>query len=220
MPNGMCAQYIIKENIRKLQEQLKIPLEIDGVTYPMRILPHTMAPVITPDQKIKPMNFSLIPVWSKERKPKFATHNARLESIAVKPTWKRPFLHNHCVVPMTSFVEPIYTGEFAGNMVSFNSDVPLVAAGISDNWTDRSSGESIDSFAVVTSDPSDFVNTTGHDRQPVFIDPKLMDLWLNTDSKDPDYMMDMLLSIAITPTFTVSVDRPMAKGWEKRIPKD
>ena len=77
-----------------------------------------MAPAIVP-VGMKEMNFSLITSWSKERKPEFATHNARLFSedgdpIFKKPTWRGPFSSNHCVIPISKFVEPIYTGEYAG----------------------------------------------------------------------------------------------------------
>ena len=73
--------------------------------------------------------FGLVPSWSKERKVKYSTHNARLVStdeksgkpvpIYMKPTWREAFAGRHCLVPMDLFIEPIYTGEFAGNMVKF-----------------------------------------------------------------------------------------------------
>lgn len=56
------------------------------------------------------MRYSLVPNWSKEAKVKFATHNARLESIDEKPTWKTVFSEQHCLVPLTDFIEPILPG--------------------------------------------------------------------------------------------------------------
>src|SRR5688572_28116765 len=128
----MCAQFTLKVKANQLSKQfgIKVPENLDEIDE--RILPYRQSPVVVKNGSkvvIKPMNFSLIPVWSKEPKVKFATHNARLESedektgevkyIFEKPTWKRPFLSQHCLVPITEFIEPIYTGEFKNNMVRF-----------------------------------------------------------------------------------------------------
>jgi len=216
----MCAQYLIKKNIKNLQEVFQLTFDIDDSDFPRRVLPYTTAPVITPDHKVKAMNFSLIPIWSKERKVKFATHNARLDTVAIKPTWKRPFTQNHCIVPISSFVEPIYTGKHAGHMVAFDSNEPLLAVGITDTWTDRQTGEHIESFSIVTDDPSDYVAKIGHDRQPVFLNSKNAEFWLNPPTNDTEDLIQFLKENAIVPTLSIEIDRPMAKGWEKRIPKD
>src|SRR5262245_13765023 len=113
----MCAQYRIKAKIEDLEFYFNVTVE-DIIDWIDHMVPHNFAPVFT-SVTLKLMKFSLLPAWSREPKVKFATHNARLETVAEKPTWKQPFLRNHCVVPMTSFIEPIYDGQLAGNMVAF-----------------------------------------------------------------------------------------------------
>lgn len=78
---------------------------------------------------LKTMQFSLIPSWSKEKRVKFSTYNARLTDfdenknktvfIYEKPTWRGAFSSRHCLVPMTGFIEPIYHGDLAGHWVRF-----------------------------------------------------------------------------------------------------
>jgi putative SOS response-associated peptidase YedK len=88
----MCALYTLRTSYAELLDSF--PLSLSGTerfeAIDERFLPHKPAPVIKAvDNKfsLEWMNFSLIPSWSKERRPKFATHNARLESLGEKPTW-------------------------------------------------------------------------------------------------------------------------------------
>lgn len=148
-----------------------------------RFLPHQTAPVVRANQghfNLEPMNFSLIPSWSKERRPKFATHNARLETLSEKPTWKRPLMKNHCLVPMTEFIEPIYEGAHAGHMVGFseNQNRVLWAAGLWDEWVDTNDGLMVPSFTIITHEPSPYVSQIGHDREPLFINKNAFTTWL------------------------------------------
>jgi len=210
---GMCAQYRIKAKIKDLEFYFSVTVE-DIIDWIDHMVPHNMAPVVT-GGNIKLMKFSLLPSWSREPKVKFATHNARIETVAEKPTWKKPFLRNHCVVPMNSFIEPIYEGSLAGNMVSFNSDSLLCAAGIFDSWTNRATGEVIESFAVITSEPCAFVREVGHDRQPVFLAKDDALEWASL-SGPPEKLVSFLHEKAVVPRLTTSIERPLKAGWEKR----
>lgn len=219
----MCAQFTIKSNIRQLEQKYGLaPLADNDEPIDLRVVPYQEAPIIVLRDGIKmmqTMNYSMIPSWSKERKCKFATHNARLDSIEQKPTWKRPFFYQHCLVPMTHFIEPIYEHELAGKMVAFRSKHGdyLTAAGIYDQWMDKKTGEVIDSFAIITSDPPDFVYRTGHDRCPLFLEEDAAEEWLRIKSENPAELKQLLLEGRKDVEFDTQVDRPLKPGWEKRI---
>jgi len=179
-------------------------------------------------RELRMMQFSLVPSWSKERRVKFATHNARLWSfdektrrevpVFEKPTWRGPFAHRHCLVPLSEFIEPIYSGEYAGNMVRFlpKDGKLLTAAAIWDEWTDRQTGEVIDSFSILTDDPHPFVAEIGHDRTPVFLAEDAYGKWLKPESATPKESLDLLRAHVDRPELTVEIDRPLKAGWEKR----
>lgn len=214
----MCAQFIIKASFRDLARTFGVPDTSEEIEFRERILPHSLAPVLVADQgelHLKAMKFSLLPSWSRESKVKFATHNARIETVAEKATWKGPFLKSHCIVPMTSFIEPIYEGELAGNMVAFESSEIMAAAGIFDSWVNRETGEVIESFAIITSEPSDFVRGVGHDRQPVFLNLSSSVAWTRLAGPAPE-LLKFLQSQANEPHLVTVVDRPLKPGWEKR----
>lgn len=185
------------------------------------IVPGTKAPVIVDHDgviDVTPMRFSLIPSWSKEPKVKFATHNARLESIDEKPTWRGVFGKKHCLVPLTDFIEPIYDGEFAGYMVAFHAQTGdvLYAAGVWDDWVNRETGEVIQSFAIITHDPPEFIQQIGHDRCPVFLDEEAGQEWLQSVGTPSPRLKEFLLQHPAHLNLAVDKHRQMKPGWEKR----
>ena len=220
----MCAQYDIKTPAEEIAEALhrqfgkKAPME-----WKPRVVPYGLAPVAVGDH-LELMQYSLVPGWSKEPKVKFATYNARLDTILEKATWKNPFVKKHCVVPISRFIEPVYESKtgLEGNMVAFRQKdgALLLAAGIWDEWKDKTTGQVIHSFAIVTNDPSDYVKDVGHDRQPVFLSPERAEEWLSSEGEKGEELRTFLMEMAEEPNFETEIDRPMAKGWEKRIPKD
>ncbi len=227
----MCAQYTIKVKAKTLSEMFRAKLDAEMEIENKRVLPYQTAPVVVQEgftRVLKEMQFSLVPKWSKEKRVKFATHNARLLSfdekkhevvpIFEKPTWKDPFIRRHCLVPMSDFIEPIYTGEYAGNMVRFEPPHHgmLVAAGLWEEWTSRETGEVVDSFTVITHEPVPFVEKIGHDRSPVFLAERDYDEWLSPRTDDPKQLVRFLIDHQQKPELEVEKERALKSGWEKR----
>lgn len=216
----MCASYRIewREDFFPLVAEMQIDIRAFAQDL---IVPHRLAPVYVQegDKRIlTPMRYSLLPSWSKEPKVKFATHNARLESIDEKPTWKEVFVKRHCLVPLSEFIEPIYEGEHAGHMVAFGDKGGdwIYAAGLWDEWVNRQSGEVIHTFAIITSEPPRFVAETGHDRCPVFLTEKGGREWLQNVGSPSAQLKKFLTENKTDPDYVVSRQRPMKPGWEKR----
>lgn len=215
----MCAQFQV-EAIKFRKALAIFALDLSEIKWKSRILPHLQAPVILSadkNYKIDLFNFSLVPPWSKERKPKFATHNTRIETVLEKPTWKKPFAHNHCLVPVTEFIEPIYNGEFAGNMIKFVLEDCVFVPAIYDHWTDKETGEVINSFSILTTEPLNFVKKIGHDRSPIFLrqEKEIFDFWFDTENHSVEQFLKFL-SQQCEPKMSIAIDRKMKTGWEKR----
>ncbi|BEV68292.1 SOS response-associated peptidase family protein [Bdellovibrio bacteriovorus] len=180
----MCARYgsadefnlLIRTYHLKLPEVMVLPQEI--------IYPHTPAPVIVKGREgmgVRMMNYSLIPSWSDVRKPKFATYNARIEEVLNKPSWREPFKSRHCLVPVKFFIESVYEGPYAGHNIAIAAKDQhlLSAAGIWDSWTDRRTGEVVESVAILTGPPPEDVLAAGHDRCPIFLADAHWEEWLS-----------------------------------------
>ncbi|MEY4617784.1 MAG: hypothetical protein RJB66_2744 [Pseudomonadota bacterium] len=212
----MCALYTLRINYQELLNSFGLPLApvppMDDLDH--RFLPHQEAPIFRKrkDQyMLEPMNFSLIPAWSKERRPKFATHNARLETLREKPTWKRPLVSQHCLVPISEFIEPIYEGPHAGHMVGFStpSSPVLWAAGLWDEWIDAASGLIIPSFTIITHEPSPFVREMGHDREPLFLSSETFRPWLDAQEKNSTDWIEFLKNSHREPELKTREDRKL-----------
>lgn len=210
----MCASFMVRQHN---PGQFGVPAEY----YDVLIVPHHGAPVYRREGEgavVTVMRFALLPSWAAEAKVKFATHNARLETIDSKPTWRTVFINKNCLVPMTDFIEPIYEGEHAGHMVAFaeKSDAAIFAAGVWDEWVNKQTGEVIQSFSIITHDPPPFVAATGHDRCPVFLGAEAARQWLGNEGASTGELKDFLIGSRHIPDFKVTRQRPMRPGWEKR----
>ncbi len=224
----MCAQFGLHTNADRLRELgISVSSGLEGIDE--RFMPYTKVPVVVKTAeglKLTPMNFSLVPSWSKEPKVKFATHNARIETITEKPAWKEPFLNKHCVIPMSNFYESVYTGPHAGHVISFgreNGTDLLFTAGLFDVWKNPQTNEQLYSCSIITTEPSTFILENGHDRTPIFLNFDDAKEWLNLrglsagGTANEKEMVDFLLSKNVFPDLAVTRDRPLKPGWEKRI---
>ena len=214
----MCSIFDFKISKKFLKDRFNISLEqdISGRAHPYSLAPVIIGNVNSSEYRLAHMNFSLVPHWSKEKKVKFATHNARLYGedktpIFEKPSWKVPFTKNHCLVVMDSFLESVHDGPYAGNVIAFKNidNSPLIAAGIYDQWLDTSTGEVLESFSILTHDPPKFVMDAGHDRCPVFLNKNASLRWPFINSSNPQAHLDFLLNNIENHQYTTSIDRPL-----------
>ena len=215
----MCSNY--STNARKdLFQSYGVEVSDDFEPIDERFYPGSLAPIIIEGDetlKLDKFNFSLIPSWSAEPKVKFATHNARIETVIEKATWKKPFLSQHCLVPISGFFESVYEGDFAGNVIKFQKPDKslLFAAGIYDIWKSASGSEVIRSFTILTTEPTEFILKNGHDRSPIFLDFANGDEWIHLQSEG-ESMRQFLLDKNQKPELSIELDRPLKPGWEKR----
>jgi len=218
----MCSQFTQRFGPGELIAALKVIKDLGIFAAPKpSVLPRQNALVVASHDgsiQVNEMQFSLLPRWAKEPQVKFATHNARFDTVEEKASFKDAFIKRHCVVPMSGFVEPIYEGDLAGNMVEFcpPKGQLLMAAGIWEEWISKESGEVIQSFSVITHDPIPFVRKTGHDRSPLFLTSDGSEEWLATEGEESKELKASLLRHRFVPDLDASVSRPMRPGWEKR----
>ena len=219
----MCAQFALKAQANDLSLRFKIKVPETLIEINERFLPYKKAPVVVlnshGENQLVTMNFSLVPGWSEEPKVKFATHNARLETVTEKPTWKIPFEKKHCLIPLTSFYESVYEGPLQGNIIEFSDKEHQIlwAAGIFDYW--KKADQDLFSFSILTTTPDSFILDHGHDRSPLFLNYTDGLNWLSLAKQPQTSAPDMVRFLSqklIRPQLNVVTDRPLKAGWEKR----
>lgn len=140
----------------------------------------------------------LIPHWWKKPLSKLPTaFNARAEDLTEKPMWKTAFERTRCLVPATGWREfmgdrsPKQPYHFQPVRPSFAGNHPgkelFAFAGLRSRWVSPE-GEVVDSFAIVTTDPSPEAARI-HDRMPLVLPASSYDAWL-ASSADARAVLD------------------------------
>ena len=211
----MCAEYMMNVAAPELKGFGVFMDDLNDPRWSEHVRPHQYGAMIHEhdgETAVRLANFSLIPDWSDTKRPKFATHNARVESAHEKPTWKKPLATQRCAIPLTHFIEPIYKGDFAGHMVKFSdkNSEHIFVAGVFNKWND------IWSYAMLTEGPRPLVAETGHHRSPIFIKPESTKEWISGGQKPYDELRDFLTKNKAKLDLQVESERTMRPGWEKR----
>ena len=121
--------------------------------------------------------------------------NARIETIAEKPTFKNSFLKRRCIVPANGYFEWQTNGaDKTAHFIHTADGSPLAFAGLVGVWRPAESEPWLVSFSIVTTASRDLMETI-HDRQPAMLDADNVDVWL-----DPASHPDDLFAAVAAPT--------------------
>lgn len=165
----------IAEKILKEQEQYRV----NAFSFPD-------CPVITSDPEIQSYKWGLIPFWTKDEKQaneiKRMTLNARADTIFQKPSFREPIMKKRCIVPSTGYFEWRHEGTKKIPYYIYVKDEPIFSmAGIYDSWLDKSTGEIVNTFSIITTDANpltDYIHNTKH-RMPAILSLKDEEKWLD-----------------------------------------
>jgi putative SOS response-associated peptidase YedK len=138
------------------------------------------------------MRWGLIPVWAKDDEAiglGSRMINARVESVAEKPSFKRAVAARRCIVPMSSFFEwhTDDQGVKSPYRIYAREGEFLAAAGIWEEWKRHGTApkipERLTTFSMLTRDANSFMSGIHH-RMPVLLEPKKVDHWLDPSIHD------------------------------------
>jgi putative SOS response-associated peptidase YedK len=167
----------------------KLPQKIDAV-------PGKDIPIILKEKTniVRLMRWGLVPFWAKDEKIGFKMFNARAETILEKPSFKKSFKTQRCLVPASGFYEWKVEGDKKIPYFFEIKSRPLIAfAGLFDIWLEPSHQKQIYTFTIITSQPNNSVKPI-HDRMPVILKEKDEKIWL-----DESLSLEKLQSI-LTPS--------------------
>jgi putative SOS response-associated peptidase YedK len=169
--------------------------------YVAETYPGYSAPIIRAgdggDLKVDLAVFGLVPGWSKDKSIGKRTYNARSETVAEKPSYRSAWRQRrYCLVPMERFFEPCWeTGKAVRWSIHRRDNELFAVAAIWDSWTDKGSGEIVESFSMLT------INADGHPvmgrwhrpgderRSLVVVPPDRWRAWLTAEPVDAAAMM-------------------------------
>ena len=139
------------------------------------------------------LRWGLVPFWAKDPSIGNRMINARAETVAEKPSYRNAYKHRRCLVLADGFYEWRRQGDAkTPYYISLASGEPFALAGLWENWTDKESGESLQTTTLITTDANDFMAPLHH-RMPVILEAATASDWL---AGSPDLLDDVA---AITP---------------------
>jgi putative SOS response-associated peptidase YedK len=139
------------------------------------------------ENKLEKLHWGFVPFWAKDISIGARMINARVETVAEKPSFRNAFKKQRCLIPADGFYE--WKGERGNKQpyyVSIPSGEPFVFAGLWETWTDKERGEEsvYKSCTIITTAARGTLREIHH-RMPVILDPKFYDKWLNAGIQDP-----------------------------------
>ena len=197
--------------------EFEVDEEFDGLPGPdYNVAPTVAVPAIF-ERKVKdtgevrrrlaPLVWGLVPSWAKDVSIGSRMINARLETVAEKPAFRKAFAARRCLLPADGFYEwytpespPTGRGRVKPKKQPFfihrTDGGLLVMAGIYEIWRDPTKNRDDDSAwlrtcSVITTEATDAAGHI-HDRMPMVIRREAIDAWLDPTLTDPGQALRLL----------------------------
>ena len=129
-------------------------------------------------------NWGLIPHWAKDITIRKNTLNARMETINQKPSF-RDAAKNRCLVLVDGFYEWQWLDDKGKKkqkyLITLPDDEAFAFGGIYNDWVDKSTGEVINTYTILTTDANDFMSIihNSQKRMPLILNKDTEKDWLN-----------------------------------------
>ncbi|KPV53102.1 hypothetical protein SE17_11560 [Kouleothrix aurantiaca] len=189
----MCGRYTF-EPIDDVLERF----DIDGAELDLEpnynVAPTQTMPVVVRNSPnhLEFMRWGLIPSWAKDWKIGYKMINARAETVAEKPAYRKAFASQRCLVPASGFYEwrktddgkiPHYIHLKSGELFAF--------AGLYDVWHDEQ-GREVHTYTIITTEPNALMYEI-HDRMPVILKRQDEEIWVDPAVKDRERLEALLV---------------------------
>jgi len=184
----MCGRFDLHLPIEFLANYFGVPV-LQDIHPHYNIAPTQKVLVLRTDQDgsrhFSFLRWGLIPSWAKDPSIGSRMINARSETVDVKPSFRSALKHRRCVVPANGFFEwEDVGGKKKPLYVKVKDNTPMIFAGLYDHWK-SSDGNVIESCTILTTTSNELIKPL-HDRMPVILDIRDVDLWLDPLVIDPE----------------------------------
>lgn len=225
----MCGRYAASRNPDDLVEEF----EVDRVEVPERLEPDfNVAPtkdvyaVLTrrardlpddapPVRQLRVLRWGLVPSWAKDPSIGSRLINARMETVAEKPAFRKAFAKRRCLLPADGYYEwyvaeqapsqkpsarPAKTPPKQPMYIHPKDGGVLAMAGLYEFWRVPDTppddpGAWYATCTILTTEAEDALGRI-HDRMPLLVERDRYAQWLDPDVDDPDLLRGLLIPAA------------------------
>ena len=143
--------------------------------------------------------WAYVPPYSDTRHLKYSTFNARLDRLKSSKVWRTAFPARRCVIPMGGYFEWVPEKGAKKNRpwyVQREDGANIYGAGLWGEWLDKSTGQLVLTYTLLTTEPNALMVKIGHDRMPCILSQEQRELWLAPGWNDPDELIDLIATPA------------------------
>ena len=192
----MCGRFTLILDPDELREELELGEMPPDLTPRYNIAPTQPVAVATDplSRDVRLFRWGLIPSWAKDAAIGARLINARSETLAGKPAFRRPFARQRCLILATGFYE--WQRRDGGSpkgaqpyYFRLKDGKPFAFAGLWDVWRPRPE-EEVRSATIITC-PANEVVAPVHDRMPAILTGDALWAWLDV-SAAPSHLQELL----------------------------
>ncbi len=155
-------------------------------------------------RQLRVLRWGLVPSWAKDPSIGNRMINARMETVAEKPAFRRAFAARRCLLPADGYYEWYPTSELtaAGRprkqpfFIRPRDHGTLAMAGLYEIWRDPTRAEDDPerfrwTCTVLTATAEDSLGHI-HDRMPMMVERERWGPWLDPSPKSPETLLELL----------------------------
>ncbi|UCG08854.1 MAG: SOS response-associated peptidase [Desulfobacterales bacterium] len=185
----MCGRFVQFSSLRILEKYFNIQTAPDNIVPSYNIAPtqQVLAIVKSDDYQLQKFYWGLVPSWAQNLSGASRLINARVETLATKPSFRAAFKRRRCLILADGFYE--WKGEKGHKQpwfIALPSDQPLAFAGLWEIWKDRQAPPDQSDYrscTIITTEASESLRDIHH-RMPVILKPEAHEKWLDPQNQD------------------------------------
>ncbi len=190
----MCGRYTETKLLAEYERHMRFKSGEQEFHPRYNIAPTQEAPVVVNEgggNILKLMRWGLIPPWAEDESIGNRMINARAETLAQKPTFRKPFEKRRCLVLADGFYEwQKSAGAKIPHRFILQGNEPFAFAGLWERWR-RPDGTDLHSYTIITTEPNELARQV-HDRMPVILAREHYEQWLDPQCTQTDRLLSLL----------------------------
>jgi putative SOS response-associated peptidase YedK len=198
----MCGRFVSSNSPERIAEFFGAALDVGSLGQNYNVAPTNdvygiVAPADAPTPLVRAFHWGLVPSWAKDTKIGSRMINARAETVAEKPAFKRLLVKHRLIMPMDGFYEwQAIPGQKVKQpyFIRRRDHEPLAAAGLWSVWRDPDAGDDapwLHSCTLITTAANTTMSPV-HDRMPVFLPRDDWSRWLDPELRETAAITSLL----------------------------
>jgi putative SOS response-associated peptidase YedK len=192
----MCGRFVGYRSFHELKKAFPIDKAACDVAENYNVAPsQEVLAIIKHDNEnwLEKLHWGFVPFWAKDISIGSRMINARVETVASKPSFRNAFNKRRCLILADGFYEWKGTkGQKQPMFITLPDGNPFAFAGLWETWNNKDDPDNIyKSCAIITTQASDSIREIHH-RMPAILKPEMYEPWLDPMNQDVNELANIL----------------------------